>query len=46
MDKGQGCNNKRWKLVPLCKSWHHKVHNKLWESRIIWLLNNVWYYND
>jgi hypothetical protein len=42
MDKGQGCDGKRWKLVPLCKSWHPKVHNKLWEARIIWLLKNVW----
>ena len=42
MDKGQGCNGKRWKLVPLCLEWHGKVHNKLWEARIIWLLNNVW----
>jgi hypothetical protein len=42
MDKGQGCNGKRWKLVPLCITWHGKVHNGLWESRIIWLLDNVW----
>jgi hypothetical protein len=42
MDKGQGCNDKRWKLVPLCIGWHAKVHNSLWESRIIWLLDNVW----
>lgn len=42
MDKGQGCNGIKWKLVPLCMSWHHKVHNELWESRIIWLLDNVW----
>ena len=42
MDKGQGCNGIKWKLVPLCMEWHSKVHNKLWEARIIWLLNNVW----
>ena len=42
MDKGQGCDGKRWKLVPLCMNWHSKVHNELWEIRIIWLLNNVW----
>ena len=42
MDKGQGCNGKKWKLVPLCIKWHGKVHNELWESRIIWLLDNVW----
>lgn len=27
MDKGQGCNGKQWKLVPLCNSCHAKVHN-------------------
>lgn len=42
MDKGQGCDGKKWKLVPLCLEWHGKVHNKLWEARIIWLLDNVW----
>jgi hypothetical protein len=42
MDKGQGCNGKRWRLVPVCMNWHGKVHNELWESRIIWLLDNVW----
>lgn len=42
MDKDQGCNDKRWRLVPLCIEWHSKVHNELWESRIIWLLKNVW----
>lgn len=42
MDKMQGCDGKRWKLVPLCLKWHRKVHNKLWEARIIWLLDNVW----
>ena len=42
MDKDQGCNGKKWKLVPLSMSWHGKVHNKLWKARIIWLLKNVW----
>ena len=42
MDKGQGCNGKKWKLVPLSMEWHRKVHNELWEARIIWLLDNVW----
>ena len=42
MDKGQGCNGKKWKLVPLCMSWHRRTHNELWEARIIWLLDNVW----
>ena len=42
MDKGQGCDGKRWKLVPLCTEWHGKVHNELWKSRIVWLLENMW----
>lgn len=42
MDKNQGCNGVRWKLVPICLEWHTKIHNELWEARIIWLLNNVW----
>jgi hypothetical protein len=42
MDKGQGCSGIKWKLVPLSMSWHSKVHNELWEARIIWLLDNVW----
>lgn len=46
MDKMQGCDGKRWKLVPLCLKWHSKIHTKMWEARIIWLLNNVWNTND
>lgn len=46
MDKMQGCDGKRWKLVPICLKWHNKVHNELWERRIIWLLNNVWNNNE
>lgn len=42
MDKGQGCDGKRWKLVPICLKWHGRIHNDLWEARIIWLLENVW----
>lgn len=43
MDKGQGCDGKRWKLIPLCLHHHNRtIHTKLWEDRIIWLLNNVW----
>lgn len=42
MDKGQGCNGKKWKLIPVCLEWHGKIHNDLWEARIIWLLDNVW----
>lgn len=45
MDKMQGCDGKRWKLVPLSMEYHRKTHGKdckLWETRIIWLLNNIW----
>lgn len=46
MDKMQGCNGKRWKLIPLSIGWHIKVHTELWKSRIIWLLENVWNNNE
>ena len=42
MDKQQGCNGRRWKLVPLCMWYHVPAHSELWESRITWLLQNVW----
>lgn len=42
MDKSQGCNDVKWKLVPICLEWHNKVHTKLWEARITWLLENVY----
>ena len=42
MDKQQGCNGHRWRLVPLCMNWHGKAHTELWKSRIIWLLENIW----
>lgn len=42
MDKQQGCDGKKWKLVPLCMEYHAKAHTKLWEARIEWLLKNVW----
>jgi len=42
MNKDQGCNDHDWKLVPLCISCHPKAHSKLWQSRIEWLLNNVY----
>lgn len=42
MDKMQGCDGKRWKLVPLCLKWHKIAHTELWIARITWLLNNVW----
>jgi len=42
MNKQQGCNGIRWKLVPLCLEYHGKVHKELWIARITWLINNVW----
>lgn len=42
MQKIQGCNGVKWKLVPLCMYCHAKAHTKIWEARITWLLNNVY----
>ena len=41
-NKQQGCDDIPWALVPLCMTCHGSVHNDLWESRIMWLLKNVW----
>lgn len=38
MDKQQGCNDRDWKLVPLCRTCHGHVHSKIWQSRIEYLL--------
>lgn len=40
MNKNQGCNDIRWRLVPVCLKHHD--HSKLWTLRIIYLLNHVW----
>ena len=40
MNKDQGCDGIRWKLVPVCMN--HHSHSKLWKSRIIYLLNNIY----
>ena len=40
MSKSQGCNGEKWKLVPVCSQCHNKLHTKLWEYRIKYLLNN------
>lgn len=40
MDKNQGCDGVRWKLVPVCMAHHY--HNDLWTARFVYLLNNVW----
>lgn len=42
MSKSQGCDELGWKLVPVCMKHHCPLHNKLWEARIIYLINNVW----
>lgn len=42
MDKGQGCNGVRWKLVPTCLHCHLNLHNEIWAARIMWLLENIY----
>lgn len=41
MDKMQGCNGRRWRLIPTCIEHHGKVHSDLWMCRIIYLLENI-----
>lgn len=40
MNKNQGCDSE-WKLIPVCMNCHHRVHNKLWEYRLKYLLNDI-----
>lgn len=42
MNKQQGCDGKRWKLIPVCMYHHTTVHNDLWMGRIMFLLNSCW----
>lgn len=42
MNKNQGCDGYKWKLVPLCMRCHRISHSKTWKSRVEWLLNNVY----
>ena len=42
MNKNQGCDGIRWKLVPLCIKCHKPSHMKVWVARITWLLDNIW----
>ena len=42
MNKDQGCDGHTWKLVPLCRKWHGRVHTSLWLARIQYLLAYVW----
>ena len=41
MNKQQGCDGVRWKLVPACMFCHNKLHDEIWIARITWLLNNI-----
>lgn len=41
MDKNQGCDGKRWKLIPVCIHCHGMVHTELWNCRITYLLNDT-----
>jgi len=40
MDKNQGCEGIRWKLIPVCIHCHGMVHMDLWNCRITYLLND------
>jgi len=40
MNKNQGCDGIKWKLVPVCLKHHN--HSELWTARITYLLENVW----
>ena len=42
MNKQQGCDGVRWKLVPICLKHHRKSHSVLWTARIKYLLDCVW----
>jgi len=42
MDRAQGCNGIKWKLVPVCMHCHGGAHNDMVMDRIVYLLNNVW----
>lgn len=42
MNKQQGCDGYRWRLVPIALGLHGKTHNPTWISRIQYLLENVW----
>ncbi len=38
MNKQQGCDDHDWNLIPLCASCHARVHNKPWQARIEYML--------
>ena len=39
-NKNQGCDNTKWKLIPLCASCHGKVHTEPLMSRINYLVTH------
>ena len=41
LNKDQGCNDHKWKLIPLCRKCHGRAHTKIWKARIIWMLDNI-----
>lgn len=41
-NRDQGCNGIKWILIPLCLHCHTPAHTMIWQSRIEWLLENVW----
>lgn len=43
MNKNQGCDDHKWKLVPLCMKCHGKrSHSDMWQARIEYLLMEVY----
>ena len=42
MSKSQGCDGEKWKLVPVCRTCHSMSHTKVWESRLEYLIDNVY----
>lgn len=43
LNKMQGCDGHRWKLIPTCMEHHGTTHTSLWISRITYLLRNIDY---
>ena len=41
-NKEQGCDGIAWNLVPVCMHCHAMTHMTIWETRITWLLENVY----
>lgn len=37
MNKDQGCNDHRWKLIPVCMRCHGRLHNPTWAARLQYL---------